>query len=61
MVGIGQGAGLLISQILKYEAPGAVIQVQPTNAWEKSSRQTLHAFAEQSSKQNAIYLVSDLN
>ena len=38
MVGIGQGTGLLISQILKYEAPGAVIQVQPTNAWERSSR-----------------------
>ena len=29
---VGEGAGLLISQILKYEAPGAVIQVQPTNA-----------------------------
>ena len=24
---VGEGAGLLISQILKYEAPGAVIQV----------------------------------
>ena len=32
MVGVGQGAGLLISQILKYEAPGAVIDVQPTTA-----------------------------
>ena len=27
---LGQGVGLLISQILKYEAPGAVIQVSPT-------------------------------
>ena len=34
MEGVGQGAGLLISQVLKYEAPGAVIQVQPTNAWK---------------------------
>ena len=32
MEGVGEGLGLLVSQILKYEAPGAVIQVQPTNA-----------------------------
>lgn len=30
MVSLGEGTGLLISQILKYEAPGAVIEVQPT-------------------------------
>ena len=30
--GLGKGAYLLLSQILKFEAPGAVIQVSPTSA-----------------------------
>lgn len=29
---LGKGLGLLISQILKFEAPGAVVQVSPTGA-----------------------------
>ena len=32
MVALGEGLGLLVSQILKYEAPGAVIEVSPTSA-----------------------------
>ena len=31
-VGLGYGFGLLVSQILKFEAPAAVIDVQPTGA-----------------------------
>ena len=32
MVRLGKGCGLLASQILKYEAPGAVIEVSPTGS-----------------------------
>ena len=29
--GLGMGLGLLMSQILKFEAPAAVVEVRPTN------------------------------